>query len=338
MFVFSRVTIQENQNLERRLKELEKIKLHQAKETQENYAQVSHIFNESFSENEKEQRKKLEQELVNANKLVEELKEELLECNEKLSLKEILDAEREKLVKSLVEKAQQFEKVIKEKQNQPPKVTKAINTENEIESDLLRAKFETELLEKEIEIRLNVKKEFDEKLKEIREELSNSRKQGDCCNCEKLKLRIDELKGILDGQETEIKNLKEARKMDREAVLEMFNEWKEKFYQIERENENLTMKYNRAKKHYDEVVKQMKERDKNEAKLYEYIKKETEEAVKMWNCKSYDSILKLMKLHTDKINEVKSRMEKSSKNTEKEISKIEQEFLMKKKVLEEGGY
>lgn len=148
-------------------------------------------------------------------------------------------------------------------------------------NELLEVKFATELVEKEINIRQNLKREYDERIADLQREFEHNlkmaqKKERNCIECSKLKSQLQQFEVLLTDQTNEVKKLKHQRQEDHTIVADLLDEWKDRFYQLEYQNQDLTLKYTQAKVQYDSMLEKMKHRDAEEAKLYALIKKETE--------------------------------------------------------------
>lgn len=272
-----------------------------------------------------EAREMLEQELQTAYETVNHLKQELADSQEKISLKLILEAEREKHIKALQEKAVQFEKVLKKHEERPQTSTAGTNTEETPdETELLKIKYEAELAEKEIQIREALKREYDAKILHLRQEIEatnrNNVAESNLCNeCEFLKAKLNQYEIMLTDQSKEVQNLKDQLTQDHDVVAEILDDYKEKFLSLERQNQQLTLRYTETKNHYDRLITDLKRRDEDEAKRYCMIKKETEHAVKLWRRKTREEIHNFALRQQSNINEAQNRIVQVSRKTEREV-------------------
>lgn len=267
----------EKEAYDKRVRELEKILMEiKDKSLHDNGMQVSGILGE------RDEFEKMEKELNLAYHKIEQLNIKLVEARseiESLSAQITLSDERERLLKTLQAKAALFEKVILEKQTKPEYLTVGTNTDNLSDtSELLAAQYEAEMIQKEIAIRTTIKKEFDDKFQKMQENfLQYKTKEVENCNkCNNYQLNIQQYEVLLKKNKDELKNSKQQRQEDREAIAKLLDVWKEKFYSLEVQNQELNNKYLKAKKYCDDLIKQIKKREEEEKKLIEMIKKEAE--------------------------------------------------------------
>lgn len=222
------------------------------------------------------------------NAEVEFLNKKVLNSENHLSqmkLKMSLEKERETLIKCLQEKAAKFEEIIKRKQVKPNCVSAGVNTDNVVIADiveqtnLLKTKYETDLVQKEIEIRMEVKRDFDIKLEKIQKDLSKKMYQlqeKNCDNCQQLLNSLRELKIATDTKDNEIGVLRQQMKHDREAVATLLEEWSGKFVHMENEKKELYTECTNLQESCDQLILKLGTKEAGDSKVYELIKKECE--------------------------------------------------------------
>lgn len=107
--------------------------------------------------------------------------------------------------------------------------------------------------------------------------LQYKKKADEKCNkCITLQMNLQEYEIILKKMKDELKKTKQQRQEDRESIAKLLDVWKEKFYVIEVQNQELNAKYLKVKNYCDELIKQIKQREDEEKKLIEMIKNEAE--------------------------------------------------------------
>lgn len=224
-------------------------------------------------------------------KIIDTLNAEIVLLNKKLTdteahlsqmkVKVLLEKERENLIKSLQEKAVKFEEIIKQKQSKLDYLSIGVNTDTPVtdsveQQTLLKTKYETNLVQKEIEIRTELKKEFDLKLQNELSKKTNNFQDKNCENCRNLLSNIKQLKVATDMRNDEINTVKEQMKQDREAVAMLLEEWSSKFIQIENEKKGLHLECANLKLTCDQLILKLRTKEAGDSKLYEVIKKECE--------------------------------------------------------------
>ena len=220
-----------------------------------------------FPENEN-----LRKELTDTHLRIQELTEKLLEAEKKitvLSLTVSLEKERDGLIKSLQEKAAQFEKIIKEKQKEL--VTIGINTID----DRPEEKFNDDVLRIEHQIRTELQKEYEAKLQEVQEICNrNSLKNFNCKTCPELMSKLQQQELSLRSRNDEIEKMKKRNVEDREAFAVLLENCKGKFMDIDKEKRELTDNCLNLKKRCEVLTEMLNIQKTGEAKLYDTIKKE----------------------------------------------------------------
>lgn len=103
-----------------------------------------------------------------------------------------------------------------------------------------------------------------------------TKEQTVCSDCNIFKKELEQYKVVLPKQMEEITKLQQQRQEDREAVAKLFDIWKDKFSELENENNDLRNKYIKNKNYSAELIMKIKKRDAEEAELYDMIKKETQ--------------------------------------------------------------
>ncbi|KAI4467465.1 hypothetical protein MML48_2g00001181 [Holotrichia oblita] len=266
----------------------EALKNYENKENQDNSVQVSIITDNLNTEIVIEENKKLKNKIDSLNSEIQMLNKKVTDSEIHLSqmkLKMSLEKERETLIKCLQEKAAKFEEIIKQKQIKPNCVSAGVNTDHVIipdmvdQSNLLKTKYETDLVQKEIEIRTEVKRDFDIKLEKIQKDLSKKMYQlqeKNCENCKDLLNNLKELKIAIDTKDNEIGVLKQQMKNDREAVATLLEEWSGRFVRMENEKKELYTECTNLQESCDQLILKLRTKEAGDSKVYELIKKECE--------------------------------------------------------------
>ncbi|GJQ78428.1 hypothetical protein Trydic_g11549 [Trypoxylus dichotomus] len=313
------------------------------KENCHSSAQVSIIADDLNIE--KHENEKLKNTIDSLNNEMQVLSQKLADAEAQLSqmkLKIPLEKERETLIKSLQEKAAKFEDIIKEKQMKPDCLSVGVNTDSismPEQADLLRTKYETDLVQKEIEIRSEVKRDFDLKLEKVQKDLSQKLYQlqeKNCENCKDLLINLKQLKIVTDTREEEIDVLKQQMKQDREAVVSLLEEWSGKFIQMEAEKQELYKECTSLKEASDQLILKLRTKEAGDMKIYEVIKKECEETIKMWNKNTLDGLHRYALAQQANIKESKKRIEDFCSIADVEVQTVEAQYLKKIQLLQQN--
>ncbi|KAK9685213.1 hypothetical protein QE152_g38220 [Popillia japonica] len=318
------------------------------RENQDSSVQVSLITDNLNTEIVSEENEKLKNKIDALNAEVEFLNKKVLNSENHLSqmkLKMSLEKERETLIKCLQEKAAKFEEIIKRKQVKPNCVSAGVNTDNVVIADiveqtnLLKTKYETDLVQKEIEIRMEVKRDFDIKLEKIQQDLSKKMYQlqeKNCDNCQQLLNSLRELKIATDTKDNEIGVLRQQMKHDREAVATLLEEWSGKFVHMENEKKELYTECTNLQESCDQLILKLGTKEAGDSKVYELIKKECEETIKTWNKNILHNLNRYTLAQKESINQSHQRIQQCCNNTDIEIEAIEAKYLNKKQLIEQS--
>ncbi|KAB0796906.1 hypothetical protein PPYR_10967 [Photinus pyralis] len=169
--------------------------------------------------------------------VLENQMKQLQEENSQLQVKIGLEHERESLIKNLQQKATEFEKIIQKRQKHHKTVSIGTNTTHEYDSSLLKVQHDTLLYQTEAKLHQKLKKEFDEKLSKA---ISDHNTLHECKNCKRL--------------QEECEQLNDLRQHDREAVVNLFTVWEEKFDQLEREHESSKQQLMNARAEAEQIA------------------------------------------------------------------------------------
>ncbi|KAK5642832.1 hypothetical protein RI129_008999 [Pyrocoelia pectoralis] len=203
----------ENENLQKMVTDLQVSHCRDERSVQ---TSLPFVNNQDYT-NSQEQLSTAHNRIVVLENQVKHLQEE----NSQLQVKIGLEKERESLIRKLQQKAAEFEKIIQKRQKHNKGVSVGTNTSHEYDSSLLKVQHETLLYQTETKLLQKLKKEYDEKLSKAISEHNTLR---ECKKCVKL--------------QEECEKLNDLRQQDRDAVLNLFTMWEDKFLQLEKDNEN----------------------------------------------------------------------------------------------------
>nr|XP_022909348.1 putative leucine-rich repeat-containing protein DDB_G0290503 [Onthophagus taurus] len=315
---------------------------YEIKLTQDTSAQVSFNFGQS-SKYENDEKQKLRNDLLIANEEIAQLHLKLTSAENEISKLQIsskLERERESLIRNLQEKAAQFEKVIKEKQLNPDRFSIGINTEdlnNEI--DEIKKQYESDFVKRELEIRVNLKNDYDRRLEQIEHDLAEKLLQTNnveikkCTNCEELLHKLRKLEVVSYNKDENILGLKSQMKQDRNAVAGLLETWRDKFMDMEIEKKQLLTENLQIMGHCNELENKLKSYDVGTSKLYHLIKKECEETIKLWNKNMIENLQKYVKQQKVCLTKSRTKIDDISEQFDDEVATIEMNFLRKQRNL-----
>lgn len=126
---------------------------------------------------------------------------------------------------------------------------------------------------------MEIKKEYDAKLEEMFKNCNEQLKMKENAlhkDGNIFQIELQQYKLVVPRQMEEISKLQKQKEEDREAVAKLFEIWKEKFSELENENNELRNKYIKNKNYSEELIQKIKNRDAEEAQLFDMIKKETQ--------------------------------------------------------------
>ncbi|XP_018331498.1 putative leucine-rich repeat-containing protein DDB_G0290503 [Agrilus planipennis] len=154
---------------------------------------------------------------------IKELEEENAFLREKDSQRQ----EQEVLLNDLQKVAQEFEKVIQER-NSKTCQSQSTNTEGDL-LETIKIHYETQIMKLEVQLREEIKEEFNKKLRQKEYLMSH---------------QLTQIKKTLSLEaEKAVKDIVQKMKDDRKATIELLNELRQKFIQMEEEIKDYKTKY-----------------------------------------------------------------------------------------------
>lgn len=224
-----------------------------------------------------------------------------------------LTEEKEKAVKMK-------EKQMKDKQEEMESLRRRLELQKEKEIELLRTQFETECLEKELNLKQTMKEEFERKVREREDKASSCNEKSECSNCPQLVETLTHFETVVNNLKNEIAHLKEQRSDDRCMVAKLLDEWRERFVIIQEQKEELGLQFHKAKNKVEELLQEIKHRERAEVERFDLIKKASNEAIKMKSQQVRQQLIEANYEHYNKVKEAYNRSKQIKADTDLTVS------------------
>lgn len=277
------------------------------------------------------------------------LEEDIFNLNKKLELSQ----QRDSLTQALQAKATRLEEIILNNKRAECE-TKSTNTDNtlftptpsktcEDFSTISKTQFETELINKEIELRKQLQDEFDSNYESLKQQLTVCEKcsiltqdleqkqrqieeiQGKqaqlletiqtqtvpCEMCDEMSVNLIKHVEIIQQQENQLDLYKMNQEKDKKVIIQLLEDWKMRFEKVEGENKVLKQRLEEAIKSLSRAQTELVLVTKSEEDLIQMVEKK----VVAWS----QHTVELIKAHNEKIRESKERMDVISLRTNKQV-------------------
>lgn len=277
------------------------------------------------------------------------LEEDIFNLNKKLELSQ----QRDSLTQALQAKATRLEEIILNNKRAECE-TKSTNTDNTLStptpsktcedfSTISKTQFETELINKEIELRKQLQDEFDSNYESLKQQLTVCEKcsiltqdleqkqrqieeiQGKqaqfletiqtqtvpCEMCDEMSVNLIKHVEIIQQQENQLDLYKMNQEKDKKVIIQLLEDWKMRFEKVEGENKVLKQRLEEAIKSLSRAQTELVLVTKSEEDLIQMVEKK----VVAWS----QHTVELIKAHNEKIRESKERMDVISLRTNKQV-------------------